>query len=108
LDNASARAAGDEYRPGARGEVDPELNKANIRLVKHEAIEDCGSYEVRFPDSRPSRYFYWDDVPNRRLSPDPVDSEQALEKTKVFVRAERDRSEGFPTAPLVPSLDAKR
>ena len=30
----------------------------NIRLIKHEAIPDCGSYEVRFPDGRPSRFYY--------------------------------------------------
>jgi hypothetical protein len=23
-----------------------------------EAVPDCGSYEVRFPDGRPSKYFY--------------------------------------------------
>ena len=34
-----------------------------IRLIKHEAVPNCGSFEVRFPDGRPSRYFYWDDLP---------------------------------------------
>jgi len=29
-----------------------------IRLIKHEAVPNCGSFEVRFPDGRPSRYFY--------------------------------------------------
>jgi hypothetical protein len=38
-----------------------------IRLIKHETLPDCGSYEVRFPDGRPSRYFYFDDVLSRRL-----------------------------------------
>jgi hypothetical protein len=38
-----------------------------IRILKHEAVPTCGSYEVHFPDGRPSRYFYWDDVPSRRL-----------------------------------------
>jgi hypothetical protein len=32
-----------------------------IRIIPHEAVPLCGSYEVRFPDGRPSRYFYWDD-----------------------------------------------
>jgi hypothetical protein len=36
---------------------------AAIRLIKHEAVPNCGSFEVRFPDGRPSRYFYWDDLP---------------------------------------------
>jgi hypothetical protein len=34
-----------------------------VRLIKHEAVPKCGSYEVRFADGRPSRYFYWDDIP---------------------------------------------
>ncbi len=28
-----------------------------IRLIKHEAVPTCGSFEVRFADGRPSRYF---------------------------------------------------
>jgi len=28
-----------------------------VKFIKHEVIPDCGSYEVRFPDGRPSRYF---------------------------------------------------
>ena len=52
---------------------------SNVGLIKHEA------------DGRPSKYFYSDDVPGRRLTVDLVDSEQALEKAKAFARAERDR-----------------
>jgi hypothetical protein len=40
-----------------------------IRLIKHEAVPKCGGYEVRFPDGKPSKYFYWDDIPGRRLRP---------------------------------------
>jgi hypothetical protein len=29
-------------------------------LIRHEVIPKCGSFEVRFPDGSPSRYFYWD------------------------------------------------
>jgi hypothetical protein len=37
--------------------------KANrVRVIKHEAVPDCGSFEVRFQDGRPSVDFYWDDV----------------------------------------------
>jgi hypothetical protein len=61
----------------------------NVRLIKHEVIPDCGSFEVRFSDGRPSQYFYWDDLPSRRLRPDLVDSETALEQAKAFARAER-------------------
>jgi len=31
----------------------------SIRLIKHEAVPRCGSFEVRFPDGKPSQYFYW-------------------------------------------------
>jgi hypothetical protein len=62
-----------------------------IRIIKHEAVLMCGSFEVRFPDDRPPRYFYWDDVPSRRLRPDMLTSEQALEQARAFARAERDK-----------------
>jgi hypothetical protein len=62
-----------------------------IRLIKHEVIPKCGSFEVRFPDDRPSRYFYWNDLPSRRFRPDLVDGETALEHARAFARAERDR-----------------
>jgi hypothetical protein len=63
----------------------------NVRLIKHEAVPKCGSYEVRFPDGRPSRYFYWDDLPSRRLRPEIVPSETALEQAMALARAERER-----------------
>jgi hypothetical protein len=50
------------------------------------------SFAVRFPDDRPPRYFYWDDVASRRLRPDMLTSEQALEQAKAFARAEGDKS----------------
>ena len=39
-----------------------------IRVVKHEAVPQTGSFEVRSPDGRPRVFFYWDDMPGRRLS----------------------------------------
>ena len=39
-----------------------------IRIIKHEAVPNCGSYEVRFADGRSSVFFYWDDVPGRKAS----------------------------------------
>jgi hypothetical protein len=62
-----------------------------ICIIKHEAVPKCGSFEVRFPDGRPSRFFYWDDVPGRRLRPEQVGSKEALEQAKKFARDERDR-----------------
>ncbi len=63
-----------------------------IRIVRHEIIPECGSFEVRFADGRPSRFFYFDNVLARRLRPDNLTSEQALELAKALARAERDRS----------------
>ena len=54
-----------------------------IRLIKHEAIPQCGSYEVRYLDGRPSQYFYFEDVPSRRIR-DQMTSEQALEQAKAL------------------------
>ena len=61
----------------------------NIRLIKHEAVPKCGSFEVCFADGGPSRYFYWDDVASRRTRPERMISEQVLEKAKAFARTER-------------------
>ena len=63
-----------------------------IRIIKHEAVPKCGSYEVRFPDGRPSKFFYWEDIPGRRLRSDQADSFQALKDAKAFAQAERDRT----------------
>ena len=63
-----------------------------IRIIEHEAVPKRGSYEVKFPDGRPSKYFCWEDIPDRRLSPDQADSKQALEEAKAFARAQRDRA----------------
>lgn len=60
-----------------------------IRLIKHEAVPGCGSFEVRFADGRPSRYFYFEDIPGRRLRPEQVDRATALEQAKAFARKMR-------------------
>jgi hypothetical protein len=62
-----------------------------IRLIKHEAVPKCGSFKVRFPDGRPSRYFYWDDIPGRRLRSETLPSDVALEQAKALAREERER-----------------
>jgi hypothetical protein len=62
-----------------------------IRIIPHEVIPKTGSYEVRFDDGRPSRYFYWDDVPGRRLRPEQMDSQRALQEAKTFAGRERDK-----------------
>lgn len=61
-----------------------------IRVIPHEAMPLCGSFEVRFPDGRPSRYFYWDDIAGRRLRPDLVDSWTAKRDARMFARVQQD------------------
>jgi len=60
-----------------------------IRLIKHEVIPDCGSYEVRFSDGRTSAYFYFEDNPGRRLRPEQLTRKQALDQAKAYAGAER-------------------
>jgi hypothetical protein len=62
-----------------------------IRIIKHEVVPDCGSHEVRFPDGRPSKYFYFENLPGRRLQPGRV-VEQAVaeQEAKTFARQEQD------------------
>ena len=63
---------------------------ADIRIIKHEAVPKCGSFEVRFANGRESKFFYWDDLLSRRVRPDIFTREQALELARAFARAERD------------------
>ena len=63
-----------------------------IRLIKHEAVPHCGSFEVRFPDGKPSRYFYWEDLPGRRLRPEMLTSDEAIQAAKAFARAARNKA----------------
>jgi len=63
------------------------MKTARIRVIKHEAIPGSGSFEVRFADGRESIYFYWDDIPSRRMRPETSDRETALEQAKALARA---------------------
>ena len=56
----------------------------DVRLIKHEVIPQCGSFEVRYDDGRPSVYFYWEDLPGRGLRPDILSSDAALEQAKTL------------------------
>jgi len=64
---------------------------ARMRIIKHEAVPLCGSFEVRLPDGQSSRYFYWDDIPGRRLRPDLLDRATAMQAAQALARAEQDR-----------------
>lgn len=62
-----------------------------VRIIPHKGVPKCGSFEVRFLDGRPSRYFYWDEIPGRRMRPDVFDSATALEKAQSLAREEQDK-----------------
>ena len=69
---------------------------SRIRLIKHESVAQTGSYEVRFPDGRPSVYHYFDDNPGRRSITDKMTSEEALHAAKTLARAEQDKLDHPP------------
>lgn len=50
-----------------------------------EAVPKTGSYMVEVPGEEPT-YFYYDDIAGRRLRPDAMTSEQALEAARKFAR----------------------
>ena len=75
------------------------LARMPIRIIKHEAVPDCGSFEVRFSDGRPSVYFCWDDIPGRRLSAELTDSNRALQAAKDLARGERDKEHRYKKRP---------
>ena len=62
-----------------------------IRIIKHEAVPQTGSFEVRFSRTAKRPYSYWDDVPGRRLNPEQMTIEHALEAAKALARSERDQ-----------------
>ena len=62
-----------------------------IRVIKHERVPYCGSYKVRFPDGRPSKYFYFENLPDHRLRPDRVEQAVAEQNAKRFAREEQDK-----------------
>ena len=76
----------------SRGMLDQfECRPPRIHIIRHERLPQTGSFEVQFADNRPSKFFYFDDLPGRRLRPDILTCEQALEQAKAFGRAERDK-----------------
>lgn len=66
-----------------------------IRVIKHQAIEACGSFEVR-ADGHPLRFFYWDDLPSRRLREDIMTGEDAKRAAVALARAEWAKLDSTP------------
>ena len=63
------------------------MKTARVRIIKHEAVPQCGSFEVRFADGTPGQYFYWDDISARRMRPETLDRVTALQQAKAVARA---------------------
>jgi hypothetical protein len=61
-----------------------------VRIIQHEIIPDCGSFEVRIPE-KDSVYFYFEDNPGRRLRPEQVDRETAKRQAQEFAREEQEK-----------------
>ena len=57
-----------------------------VRIIKHESIPQTGSYEVRFPDGKPSVYHYFDDNPGRRSITGKMTSAQALQLAQAAAK----------------------
>ena len=64
-----------------------------IRIIRHEAVPQSGSFEVRSGDGRASKFFYWDDQASRRLGPEIPTSVVALMQAKAFARAMSDKDD---------------
>jgi hypothetical protein len=62
-----------------------EREPSPVRIIRHSIVSDCGSFEVLTPSG--STYFYWDDIPSRRLRPDQVDQETAKKQAQEFARS---------------------
>jgi hypothetical protein len=58
----------------------------SVRIIKHEAIPQTGSFEVKFTDRRPSVYHYFDDDPGRRSITGKMTSAQALERAQATAK----------------------
>jgi hypothetical protein len=66
------------------------MKPSRIRLIKHEVVLGCGSFEVRFSYGRPARYFYFEDLAGRRVRPEQLTRDQAMAQAKAFARKCRD------------------
>ena len=64
--------------------------KRKVRLIPHQAVLDTGSFEVAYPDGRPSDFFYFEDSPGRRLRPDVMTRPEAQRAAQAKARQEQD------------------
>ena len=62
-----------------------------IRHISSTAAQDSGSFELAYPDGRPSTYVYWDDSPGRRSTTLSLSSNEAERLAKDLARGEQDK-----------------
>jgi hypothetical protein len=63
-----------------------------VPIIPHRGVDDdCGSFEIWFADGRKSERFYWDNQVSRRLLPNTLTQNQAIEKATAFAMAELDK-----------------
>ena len=82
-----------------------------VRIIKHEAVPQSRSFEVRFAAGRESKYFYWDHIPSRRTRPGTLTREDALVQANALARAERAaarRVRGFSPRVSLSHLNSRR
>lgn len=67
-----------------------------VRIIPHapEGIPYTGSFEVVWPGG--NRFFYWDDVPGRRLRQEALTHDEALEQAKALAREKRAELQNGP------------
>jgi len=100
LDHADARRLPAQDRRPMQGHRDHRKGDAvrplSIRIAKHEAAPDCGSFKVAFPDGRSSIYFYWNDNASRRLRPKILTQGEALEHAIQLACTQQDKLDATP------------
>jgi len=68
--------------------------KRKVRLIPHEVVLDAGSFEVAYPDGRPSDFLYFEDNPGRRLRADVMTKPETQRAAQAKARREQDALDG--------------
>ena len=76
------RRRGTESRIGDDGR---RLAGTRVQFNSQSCPPMCGIFEVKFPGIRLSRYFYWRDLPSRRLRPEILTHELRTGTRRLFV-----------------------
>ena len=63
----------------------------SIRIISHSprGIEDTGSFEICFPNGRPSQYFYWDSNRGQAAITLHMSQDQARRAAVIAARREQ-------------------